>query len=77
MEGHVPVYLSEFGLLKTSQAEIIAAMQASRELCDTDHYEVETYAWNVLPAEMRQIDLATGIATELSWFSEQAATCFA
>jgi sugar phosphate isomerase/epimerase len=73
---HVPVYLEEFGLLKTSQAEIIECVRASRDLCDTEHFEVETYAWNVLPKELRQVDLAAGIATELTWFSEQTAEHF-
>lgn len=67
---HVPVYLPEFGLLKTSQPEIIECLAACSEFTDTEHFEVETYAWNVLPEELRQIDLATGIAREMKWFAD-------
>ena len=36
-----------------------------------EHFEVETYAWNVLPEEHRSIagDLASGIAEEMRWFT--------
>jgi hypothetical protein len=37
------------------------------------HWEVETYAWNVLPKELQVPDLAEGIAKELLWVKEQAA----
>jgi hypothetical protein len=33
----------------------------------TAHLEAETYAWGVLPVELRQPDLAAGIAEELLW----------
>jgi hypothetical protein len=31
------------------------------------HLEVETYTWDVLPAELRNGDVATNIARELQW----------
>jgi hypothetical protein len=67
---HVPVYLAEFGKLQTSQAEIVAALNAAREHARVSHYEVETYAWNVLPVELQQAELAAGIAREMQWFEE-------
>ena len=35
------------------------------------HFEVETYAWNVLPPELQRDSLADGIADELKWVREQ------
>jgi hypothetical protein len=35
------------------------------------HLEVETYTWDVLPAEFRQHDVADGIAKEIAWVSQQ------
>ena len=67
---HVPVYLAEFGKLQTSQAEIVAALNAAREHARVSHYEVETYAWNVLPVELQQAELAAGIALEMQWLEE-------
>jgi hypothetical protein len=63
---HVPVYLRKFGLLETSQDDVIECL--TRLPPDT-HYEVETYAWNVLPAELQCETLAEGIAKELKWFA--------
>jgi hypothetical protein len=37
------------------------------EFTDCKHFEVETYAWNVLPEELRVDDLAEGIAKEMQW----------
>ncbi|MEQ1824909.1 MAG: metabolite traffic protein EboE [Pirellula sp.] len=34
----------------------------------TGHYEIETYAWGVLPKEMRDAGLVAGISQELQWF---------
>jgi hypothetical protein len=70
---HVPVYLSEFGWLKTSQQDIVECARSCRETTNVEHFEVETYAWNVLPMELQQEDLAKGIAREMKWFSEIAA----
>jgi hypothetical protein len=34
-------------------------------------YEVETYAWGVLPKELRTNTLDEGIAQEISWLESQ------
>ncbi|MBI1373424.1 MAG: TIM barrel protein [Phycisphaera sp.] len=68
---HVPIYLDKFGLLGTSRDDITACLAAVREhhpACD--HFEVETYAWGVLPKELQQPELAAGIADEIKWFDE-------
>lgn len=64
---HVPVYIEKFGQLEATQSDItdfIRAVQGDDEL---HHYEVETYAWNVLPNELQREELADGIADELKW----------
>jgi hypothetical protein len=40
-------------------------------MSDLQHYEVETYAWNVLPKEHQVANLADGIAREMNWVREQ------
>ncbi len=70
---HVPIYLPAFGHLQTSQAEILASLQAAQAHSQVTHFEVETYAWGVLPAELKQPTLATGIAQEMRWFADQTA----
>jgi hypothetical protein len=85
---HVPIFVLNFGSLATTQAEIAIACQflethQSQQIAGrnwfTGHYEVETYAWPVLPAELATSDLAQGIAQELQYFEslliQPAASC--
>ena len=69
---HVPIYLSEFGHLGASREAIVECVSCCKELSDVSHFEVETYAWNVLPRELQQPDLSVGIANELKWFADLA-----
>jgi hypothetical protein len=65
---HVPIYLSAFGHLHATQEQIGQCLAAARKHTTCRHYEVETYAWGVLPTELKQPELAAGIAEELKWF---------
>ncbi|MGN6547489.1 MAG: metabolite traffic protein EboE [Aureliella sp.] len=74
---HVPIYVDRFGGLKATRSDIAEAacyIHARRDArvaerpWFTGHYEVETYAWSVLPAELQTPDLAHGIARELQYF---------
>jgi sugar phosphate isomerase/epimerase len=65
---HVPIYLERFGHLEASRQAILDCVRAVNAFGDTGHFEVETYAWGVLPPELQQPDLAAGIAQEMSWF---------
>jgi len=65
---HVPVYLESFGHLQTSRSDIAASVRAARDHTDCEHFEVETYAWGVLPSELQKEKLADGIAAEMNWF---------
>lgn len=67
---HVPIYVERFGYLETTQPEIDECLRAARRFPELEHFEVETYAWGVLPSELRQPSLATGIARELAWFEQ-------
>ena len=67
---HVPVYLAGFGQLETTQTLIHDCLAAARQYSTCNHYEVETYAWTVLPLELQQSELAAGIAEELRWFRD-------
>ena len=67
---HVPIYLERFGHLLASRADILECLKAAKQYSDVKHFEVETYAWGVLPEELRQPDLAAGIAREMQWFQD-------
>ena len=73
---HVPIYVEEFGELRTTQADIRVAasylQQHAKDDCDgaawfTGHYEVETYAWPVLPPDLQVAGLSQGISKELRY----------
>lgn len=73
---HVPVHmerLDEANHLHTTQPAINDALALLRDRPNVRHFEVETYAWNVLPESLRPDSLATGIARELKW-AQQAMT---
>lgn len=70
---HVPIYLEKFGHLRATQSDIETCLSAARRYSNVRHFEVETYAWGVLPPEIRQTDLASGIADELKWYAGIAA----
>lgn len=74
---HVPIYLDRFGALETTQSDILRCLEAARDHSRVSHFEVETYAWSVLPAELRQPILAEGIAEEIKWFDGALSTVFA
>lgn len=74
---HLPIFVRHFGQLSTTQQDIFSACQfleqnQSKDISGsqwfTGHYEVETYAWTVLPVELQLDDLASGIAKELEFF---------
>jgi hypothetical protein len=64
---HVPVFADRLGALGSTQPFVrdLLALAAKRSL--SSHYEVETYTWDVLPAEHRSTDVNRAIARELKW----------
>jgi hypothetical protein len=63
---HVPIYVGRFGRLEGTRDAILECLRETRA-DRVPHFEVETYAWTVLPPELRQTELAMGIAEEISW----------
>ena len=73
----MPIFAERLGLIDTTQDDISKCMNAIRVTKNpeprsaTNHFEIETYAWNVLPKSLREDSLADGIAKELAWFQER------
>lgn len=70
---HVPIFAQRLDLLNTTQHQISQFLDAiAAEDVQVPHFEIETYAWNVLPENQRFLrgDLASGIAAEMKWFGE-------
>jgi hypothetical protein len=64
---HVPIFAGFLDRLGTTQMDIRWLIEHIGEYTDCRHFEVETYAWNVLPPPWQGDDLAVGIARELTW----------
>jgi sugar phosphate isomerase/epimerase len=71
---HVPLFRRSLGMLASTQAWVAALLLALRRDAYAGHLEVETYTWDVLPAEHRGEPVETAIARELAWVLEQLAS---
>jgi len=67
---HVPIFLSDFGSLQSTRQDISEVLALQQERPVTQHLEVETYTWEVLPAEMR-LPLEESIIRELQWVKDE------
>jgi hypothetical protein len=72
---HVPIYLQRWGYIESTQSQIIAWLKLAQSrpelLASEVAYEVETYAWGVLPSELRRESLDEGISQEIAWLQSQ------
>jgi len=66
---HVPVFIRELGLLQSTQEDIIEVLSIQKDKPFTDHMEVETYTWEVLP-EALKAPIGESIIRELNWVKE-------
>ena len=63
---HVPVFTETYGKLYSTQEDIIETLRLWLKNPFTQHLEVETYTWDVLPKNM-QTNRVNGIIRELNW----------
>jgi sugar phosphate isomerase/epimerase len=64
---HVPVFLEQLGGCHSTQPLLGELLALQRERPFTEHLEVETYTWDVLPEPWRQGGVDEAIARELVW----------
>lgn len=62
---HVPVFRESFGVLASTQAHLREVLRYAKDA--SDHLEVETYTWDVLPVEEREVPMVDAIAREIDW----------
>jgi hypothetical protein len=68
---HVPIHLQRMDAFETTRDCIEEALRAHREAEITDHFEVETYTFEVLPPQYRDADVVTQISREVEWAAAQ------
>jgi sugar phosphate isomerase/epimerase len=64
---HVPIFLNALPELGTTQDFLREVLALHRQTPISRHLEVETYTFDVLPEELRRVDVATAVARELAW----------
>ncbi len=64
---HVPVFLEELGPFRTTRFGVQEALKMHRETPLSDHLEIETYTWDVLPAEFKTGDIVDYVTRELEF----------
>lgn len=67
---HVPIFLDHYGSIASTQSDIATVLALQKLNAISNHLEVETYTWNVLP-EALQIPIEKSIVRELLWVKDQ------
>lgn len=63
---HVPLFLENYGVLSSTQSDIVDTIDVHKKTTFTNHLEIETYTWGVLPTEF-QAPLNESIIREINW----------
>jgi len=63
---HVPLFAREYEAFSSTQDYVARVLGLARARRFTNHLEIETYTWDVLPAGLK-VDLAESIAREYDW----------
>jgi hypothetical protein len=64
---HVPVFLDDLGPFRTTRFAIEEALRMHAATPLSDHLEIETYTWDVLPAHLKTGDITEYVTRELEW----------
>ena len=64
---HVPVFRERYGLFEGTQAYVAELLRLVQQGHVSEHFECETYTWDVLPEEFRRDGIVAGIAREVEW----------
>ena len=68
---HVPVFLEELGAFGTTRYAVQDALRLHRETPLSDHLEIETYTWDVLPAHLKNGDITDYVSRELEFVRDE------
>ena len=71
---HVPVFLDDLGPFRTTRSGIEAALRVHADLDLSDHLEIETYTWDVLPSHLKTGDIVDYVSRELEWMRATSET---
>ena len=73
---HVPLFVESYGVLQSTQQDIIGALNMHKQQQLTGHLEIETYTWDVLPDELK-LPITDSIIREMEWVISLLSRCSA
>ncbi|HET9619895.1 MAG TPA: metabolite traffic protein EboE [Kofleriaceae bacterium] len=68
---HVPIVKRDLGAFASTQDFLADLLALQRRAPLSSHLEVETYTWDVLPPELRDVPVTDAIAGELRWVRDR------
>jgi hypothetical protein len=74
---HVPVFLDDLGTFRTTQFAIAEALRVHAATPISDHLEIETYTWDVLPADLKTGDITDYVTREIEWVRRELVSAVA
>ncbi len=63
---HVPLFVENYGVLQSTQKDIVAVLDLQMNEPFTRHLEIETYTWEVLPNELK-LPITESVIREMEW----------
>ncbi len=63
---HVPIFIHDYQLLQSTQDDIVTVLELLHSNNVSNHLEIETYTWEVLPQQIK-LDLLASIQREYEW----------
>lgn len=63
---HVPLFVKEYGELQSTQEDIVQVLSIQQQQPFTQHLEIETYTWEVLPDALK-LPIGESIVREMEW----------
>ncbi|HLT51229.1 MAG TPA: metabolite traffic protein EboE [Arenibacter sp.] len=67
---HVPIFLERYEQLYATQDQILKVLEYLKKDQFSDTLEIETYTWDVLPADLK-LELSESIIREINWLKNR------
>ncbi|PCJ93251.1 MAG: xylose isomerase [Flavobacteriaceae bacterium] len=67
---HVPIFLDKFDDLHSTQDHILKVLEYLKKNKVSNHLEIETYTWDVLPKSLK-LELSDSIIREIEWLKNK------
>nr|WP_285903402.1 metabolite traffic protein EboE [Arenibacter sp. H213] len=67
---HVPIFLEQYESLFSTQDQILKVLELLKKNQFSDHLEIETYTWDVLPEDLK-MELSQSIVREIEWLKNK------